>query len=63
MNELELILTSEEREYLLELLETTLKDTRVEEHRTESPTYRKYVIHREEIVAGLLSKLGKPTEA
>lgn len=62
MNDLELRLTSEEREYLVELLKTTLKDTRIEEHRTESPTYREYVIHRKETVIGLLNKLGEPTE-
>jgi len=61
MAELQLTLTSEERDYLASLLEATLKETRVEEHRTRTPTYREHVVHREEVIVGLLSKLGKAT--
>jgi hypothetical protein len=61
MPELKLAVSDEERQYLVSLLETTLKDTLVEEHRTRTPTYRQDVIHREEIVRALLEKLRKPT--
>jgi hypothetical protein len=60
MAELPLTLTAEEREYLVRLLEETLKATRVEEHRTRTLTYREHVLKQEELLASLLSKLGKP---
>jgi hypothetical protein len=61
MAELQLTLTAEEREYLLALLETVLKDKRVEEHRTRTPSYRKEVVLPEEnLIVTLLSKLGRP---
>jgi hypothetical protein len=60
MAELSLTLTPEEREYLVGLLETTLKDTRVEEHRTRTLSYREHVVRREEVIVGLLGKLGQP---
>jgi hypothetical protein len=59
MGELQLTLTAEERDYLASLLETTLKETRIEEHRTRTPTYREHVVHREEVILALLRKLGK----
>ena len=62
MTDLELTLTASEREYLLELLERALKDTRVEEHRTRTPSYREHVVQREDIIKGLLSKLGQPAQ-
>ena len=61
MAESPLLLTAEEREYLVGLLENTLKDKRVEEHRTRTPTYREHVVHQEELIASLLGKLGRPT--
>jgi hypothetical protein len=61
MAELQLTLTAEEREYLAGLLEVTLKDTRVEEHRTRTPSYREHVLHQEDLIVKLLSKLGRPT--
>jgi len=54
-------LTAEERQYLLDLLERTLKDTRVEEHRTRTPAYREFVLHQEHLAQGLLDKLRQPT--
>jgi hypothetical protein len=36
-----------------------LKDTRVEEHRTRTLTYRNHILHRENLLASLLQKLGK----
>jgi hypothetical protein len=60
MAELQLTLTAEEREYLVSLLELALKDARIEEHRTRTPTYRELVLHQEDLIVALLSKLGQP---
>ena len=37
MAELQLTLTNDEHDYLVNLLESTLKKTRIEEHRTRTP--------------------------
>ena len=58
MAELQLTLTAEEQEFLVGLLEMTLKNMRVEEHRTRTPSYREHVLHQEDRVTGLLRKLG-----
>jgi hypothetical protein len=63
MAESSLTLTDEEREFLVELLEISLKDTQVEEHRTRKPSYRDHILHREHLIAGLLQKLGKEIRA
>jgi hypothetical protein len=60
MAETHLALTDEERDYLLELLERMQKETRVEEHRTRTPTYRQHVIRREDVIAAILGKLKVP---
>ena len=60
MAELQLTLTAQEREYLQALLESVLKDTRVEEHRTRAPRYREYVLQQEDLIASLIGKLGPP---
>ena len=60
MAESQLTLTDEERAFLTGLLEITLKDTRIEEHRTRTLSYREHIVHREEVIAGLLRKLGRP---
>lgn len=60
MAESHLTLTDEERAYLTNLLQTVLKDTRVEEHRTRTPSYRQHVIHQEDLIISLLGKLGQP---
>lgn len=60
MADSQLTLTAEERTFLVGLLETAQKDTRIEEHRTRAPTYREHVTHQGELIAGLLSKLGQP---
>jgi hypothetical protein len=61
MAEVMLSLSSEEREYLVGLLETTLRDTRIEEHRTRTPLYREHVLHQEDVIVGLLDKLKQPS--
>jgi len=60
MSELQLTLSAEERTFLVGLLETVLKDTRIEEHRTRTPSYREHILHKEDLIAALLSKLGQP---
>jgi hypothetical protein len=62
MADLQLTLTAEEREYLANLLETMLKEKRVEEHRTRTLTYRQYVVHEEDLIRSVLGKLGRPAQ-
>ena len=61
MSESQLTLTEEERAFLVGLLEATLKDTRIEEHRTRTLSYREHIVHKEDLMIALLSKLGKPS--
>lgn len=58
MAETQPTLTAEERQFLIGLLQTSLKETLVEEHRTRAPSYREHVLHNEELIRGILSKLG-----
>jgi hypothetical protein len=60
MAETSMNLTGEEREYLVRLLNTALKELRVEEHRTRTPSFREHMLNDEKIIAGLLGKLGTP---
>jgi len=60
MTDLQLTLTAQEHEYLVGLLEARLKDTRIEEHRIRTPSYREHVVHQEDLIVGLLKKLGHP---
>jgi hypothetical protein len=55
-----LTLTADEHQFLVDLLTEVLQETRVEEHRTRTPLYRKSVVDRETIIADLLKKLGQP---
>jgi hypothetical protein len=57
MADIQVTLTAEERQYLLDLLEATLKEKSVEEHRTRTPSYRQHVIHEEDLARGVLGKL------
>lgn len=58
MADLQLTLTEEERAFLVDFLESALKGTLIEEHRTRKPTYRETVMRQENLIAALLSKLG-----
>lgn len=60
MSDSPLMLSDEERSFLREFLETAQKEARVEEHRTRTLSYREQIIHRENVINGLLDKLGKP---
>jgi hypothetical protein len=57
MSELHVTLSAEERQFLQNLLTSTLKDTLIEEHRTRAPSYREHVLHNEEIIQAVLKKL------
>jgi len=63
MAETQLALTAEERSFLVDLLENTMKQTRVEEHRTRTPTYRESILKQEQLMTSLLNKLGVRTGA
>lgn len=58
MTETTLKVTADERAFLVELLERTLKETRVEEHRTRTPNYREFVLKQEGMIGSLMGKLG-----
>jgi len=60
MNHFQITLAAEERDYLAEVLQAVLKDKRVEEHRTRTPTYRQGILHEEDLIRVLLEKLGIP---
>ena len=58
--EISLPLSTEERDYLLNHLESVLGDTRVEVRHTRTSAYRAKVLHEEELLRGLLDKLRGP---
>ena len=58
MDEINLQLTGDERAFLINSLETMLKEVRVEAHRTHfSPAFRDQVLREESTVRSLLEKL------
>jgi hypothetical protein len=57
MADFTLVLNERERQELLRLLEQSLKDTRVEVHRTHTPGYRENVQLEEALLRGLLDKV------
>ena len=62
MPDTQLTLTSDESKFLADFLQSVLRDTRVEEHRTRTPSYREHIVEREHLVVGLLTKLGYPAK-
>jgi hypothetical protein len=62
MADSQLTLSAQERDCLVSLLNKELKGTRVEEHRTRTPTYREHVVEQEKLIEGLLKKLGQPAK-
>ena len=60
MTEHYLTLTDEESAFLKGLLEAALKDTLVEEHRTRTLSYREHIVHKEDLIKGVLNKLRQP---
>jgi hypothetical protein len=59
MADVQLTLSTQERACLVQLLETALKERRIEEHRTRAPSYREHVIDEEKLISGLLARLGQ----
>ena len=60
VTEMQIQFTSEERKFLCDLLQNMLKNTQVEEHRTRTPSYRKHIVHEEELIRAVLDKLQEP---
>ncbi len=56
MAEFQLTITAEERQYLLDLLERRLAESLVEERHAHKRTYRKDMLHQEDLVQSLLNK-------
>ena len=52
-----LSLSDEEREFLIEMLRSELKQKRVQEHRADSLDFKHMVAHQEALIEGLLNKL------
>jgi len=59
MAESKLTLSDQERQYLVALLTQTLKEKRIEEHRTDALSYKEIVLREEGVIQGLLTKLGQ----
>ena len=57
MQDIQITLTQTEKEYLVNLLDTVLGDTRVEARHTRTSEYREKVHEQEKLVRGLLDKL------
>ncbi|HEV3256190.1 MAG TPA: hypothetical protein VG013_04865 [Gemmataceae bacterium] len=55
--EFTLVLNEPERAELLRILEQSLRDTRVEVHRTHTPDFREQVLQEEALLRNLLNKL------
>jgi hypothetical protein len=62
MAEFQLTLSTEERQCLQALLEQTLKEMRVEEHRTRTLSYREFVLQQEGLIQKILGKVRRPPE-
>ena len=60
MAEMQLTLSHEERECLVQMLQTALKEHRVEEHRTRAPSFREKILQEEKLLEQMLTKLGQP---
>lgn len=62
MRDTQLTLTPPERELLVTLLETALREMLVEEHRTRTPSFREHILENEDVARGILTKLVGPRE-
>lgn len=58
MPDVQLTLTTEERDLLVGLLERVMKEALVEEHRTESSAFRERIVKREHLISSIIGKLG-----
>jgi hypothetical protein len=57
--ETHVVLTPDEKAYLVRVLSNAIEETRVEVHRTHTPNYRDRVLAEEQLIRGLLAKLEK----
>jgi hypothetical protein len=57
MTDVQLNLTEEERQFLIELLQESLKEIEIEEHRTKTFGYRKLILNQEVMIQRLLDRL------
>ena len=57
MPDINLSLTTEERDELVKVLDRYLSDTRVEVRRTRTPEYHADLQHEEDVLRALLAKL------
>jgi hypothetical protein len=55
-----LSLSDEERSFLVALLEQTLHDKKIEEHRTDSIEFKEHVEHEVTLLQNLIDKLHRP---
>jgi hypothetical protein len=62
MSDLQVTLTADERQCLVDVLKRALKSQRIEEHRTRTPLYRENVIREEKLLGNVLTKLGESSE-
>ena len=53
------MLTPEEKAYLMRVLTNAIEETRVEVHRTHTPNFRDRVLAEEQLIRGLLAKVEK----
>jgi DNA-directed RNA polymerase beta' subunit len=60
MSQVNLTVTTEERDYLQRVLQKALEEVRVEVHRTHTPDFRQQVLKEEELIRGLLAKVKTP---
>jgi hypothetical protein len=58
MSDFTLVLNTEERQFLTDLLDHALKEKRVEERRTSFNTFRDIVVQQEQVLQSVLDKLG-----
>jgi len=59
MADIQITLSSDEKQYLLRTLQTAIGESRVEVHRTHTPDFRERVLDEEKLLRGLLAKLEK----
>ncbi len=59
MADMQLSLSADEREILVNVVENALKEAQIEEHRTKTLSYRESIVARETVLKSLLQKLGR----
>ena len=57
MADIQITLSDAERQFLVNHLQTVLKERYVEEHRTRTPSYREEILRQEALIQQVLAKL------